>query len=95
MTEVNPSIKKKTEQPCIGQFIFTWINIIFSSNLKLQSSNLKKMTLHIPNHTIKVVVQNSKPKFSNKAIINSPQILQVSSKTIAKAVCKIDHRIIS
>ena len=53
------------------------------------------MTLQIPNHTIKAAVQNSKPKFSNKVIINSPQILQVSSKTVAKAVCEIDHHIIS
>ena len=46
------------------------------------------MTLQIPNHTIKAVVQNSKPKFSSKAIINSPQILQVSSKTVAKQFVK-------
>ena len=71
------------------------LTLIFSSNLKLQSSNLKKMTLQIPNHTIKIAVQNSKSKFNNKAIIKSLQILQVSSKTVAKAVCEIDHRIIS
>ena len=46
---------KKTKQSCIGQSMFTWINIKFSSNLKLQACNLKKMTLHIPNHTILTV----------------------------------------
>ena len=54
--------KKKTKQPCIGKSMFTWININFSSNMKLQACNLKKITLHIPNHTTltvhKIVNQN-------------------------------------
>ena len=51
-TEISPPFQKKTKEPCIGHSIITWIDINFSSNLKLQACNPKKMTLHIPNDTI-------------------------------------------
>ena len=76
-----PFIPKKTKEPCIGHSLITWIDINFSSNLKLQACNPKKMTLHIPNDTIltahRTINQNQKqnlftqPQFSSQTSSNS------------------------
>ena len=78
--QTDPPFQKKKE-PCIGHSIITWIDINFSSNLKLQACNPKKMTLHIPNDTIltahRTINQNQKqnlftqPQFSSQTSSNS------------------------